>query len=107
MNQEQVTGVIRVVVPFVCALLAAQGVSLFGDAALTAQITAAVIGVVSVAWAIWAHTNTSKIIAAAAIDPGVKILIPPDVEATSRGIAALVKDTITTPNVTSTRPGEI
>ena len=101
MNQEQVTGVIRVVVPFVCALLAAQGVSLFGDAALTAQITAAVIGVVSVAWAVWAHTNTSKIIAAAAVDPGVRIQIPPEVMAASPGIKNVVKDP-STPNVTST-----
>lgn len=101
MNQEQVTSFVRIIVPVIAAWLAAKGVPGLGDPGIVAQIISIAIGVVALAWGFWAHTNTSKIISAAAVDPEVRIQIPPHVMAASPGIKDVVNDT-SIPNVTST-----
>jgi hypothetical protein len=105
MNQEQVTALIRPIVVGFLTFLAAKGIPGVTDPGVITLATSVVGGAIMLAWAVWAHTNTSKIANAAGVDPEIKIQIPPHVEATSPGIAKLVKDNIATPNVTSTRTG--
>jgi hypothetical protein len=104
MNQEQVFGLLRLVVTAVCGWLAAQGFSMFGDSALVVQIVSAVIAVATAVWTVVAHTNAAKLQSAASVDPGVKITVPTKVMADDSKIAALVKNT-DVPNVVAVRPG--
>jgi hypothetical protein len=100
MNQDQLTAVLRVVVPAVCAWMASQGFTVFGDNGLVLQLTAALIAIAAVAWTFIKHTDAAKLQSAAAVDPGVKISIPPSVMAEDKNIAALVKNP-DVPNVTA------
>jgi glycine cleavage system regulatory protein len=103
MNQDQVTGILRVVVPAVCTWLASQGFSMFGDSAIVVQITAALVAVFAVVWSFMKHTTAAKIEAVAAIDTGsndkVKVSVPVSLIAADSKVAAVVADQ-TVPNVT-------
>ena len=100
MNQEQVVGMLRVIVPAACVWLASQGFSFFGDAAVVAQVVSALIAIIAVVYSFLAHTNAAKLAAAAAVDPKVKILVPDHVAAEDEKVAALVANPAV-PNVTS------
>lgn len=100
MNQEQLVGMLRVVIPAACMWLASQGFSFFGDAGVVAQIVAALIAVVAVGYSFVAHTNAAKLASAAAVDPKVKILVPDHVAKDDEKVAALVANPAV-PNVTS------
>lgn len=99
-NQDQITGVLRVVIPMLCTWLATMGISALGDANIVAQITTVAIGVVAVVWTLWAHTNAQKLKAAAAIDPHISIQVPERVIVNDVHIGAVVADK-NIPNVTS------
>lgn len=99
MNQDQLIGIARIIIPAVCTWLAAKGLSAFGDAGIVAQITALVIGAIAVGWSFYSHTDAAKIKAAAKIDPEVKIVVPANVIASSKSIQTLVHDD-NVPNVT-------
>jgi hypothetical protein len=98
-NQEQVIGVLRIIIPAACAWLAAKGFSALSDSGIVAEITAAAIAVFAVVWSFLAHTDAAKIKSAAAIDPQVKIQIPRELMVTNKAVASLVHDD-STPNVT-------
>lgn len=98
-NQDQIAGIIRVVIPVICTWLATRGFSMFGSAEVVAEITAAAIAIVAVSWSFLAHTDTAKLKSAAAIDPNIKIQVPRDLMASNKDIASLVHDD-TVPNVT-------
>jgi hypothetical protein len=98
-NQEQVIGVLRVIIPVVCTWLVAKGFSAFSDAGIVAEITTTAIAIVAVVFAFLAHTDAAKIKSAAAVDPQVEIQVPRGLMVTNKGIASLVHDD-NTPNVT-------
>jgi hypothetical protein len=109
MNQEQVTGFLRIAVPFACAWLAAKGIPVFGDATVVSyvvQIAAAGIGLTSTIMSVMAHTNAAKLKSAAAVggDDPVKISVPASVIKADSNVAALVKNT-DVPNVVALKPG--
>jgi hypothetical protein len=104
MNQDQLTGILRVVVPALCALLASKGISIFGDNGVVVDITAAAISLAAVYWSFVKHTDAAKLQSAAGVDPGVKITVPTKVMAADSKVAALVKNT-DVPNVVAVRPG--
>jgi hypothetical protein len=99
MNYEQITGILKIVVPVVCAILAPIGFSGFSDPATIGAITTGVVAIGAGLWSYFSHTNAAKIASAAAIDPEVKVLIPTHVMADDPKVAALVADT-SVPNVT-------
>lgn len=100
MNQEQIIGMLRVIVPAACMWLATQGFSFFGDAAVVAQVVSALIAVVAVVYSFLAHTNAAKLASAATVDPKVKVLVPDHVAENDEKVAALVANPAV-PNVTS------
>ena len=98
-NQDQITGILRIIVPVICTWLATSGFSLVGSAEVQAQILAIATGLISVIWSYFAWRNSSKIKNAANIDPQIKIIVPQHVAAADSGIAAVVKDNLNYPNV--------
>ncbi len=98
-NQEQVYGILRVIVPVICTWLAAKGFSSFSDVGIVAEITAAAIAVAAVVSSFINHTDAAKLKMAAKIDPQVKIQVPKSLMVYNKGVASLVHDD-TTPNVT-------
>lgn len=100
MNQDQIAGIVRILVPSVCAWLAAKGLPWLGNADVVAQVTTAVIAGLAVAWSIWRHTNAQKLKAAADVDPGVQITVPQKVADADSKVKAVVADA-SVPNVTS------
>lgn len=98
-NQDQVAGIIRIIVPAVCTWLAAKGFSAFGDAGLVAQISAVVIGVAAIAWSFISHTDSSRLKSAAAVDPQVEVQVPSSLMISDPRVANLVHD-VAVPNVT-------
>jgi hypothetical protein len=103
MNQDQIGGIARIIVPAVCTWLAAKGMSWFGDEGVAAQITVIVIAVAALVWSYFSHTNAAKLRAAAAIDPALTISVPEHVVTDDLGVARLVHDP-QTPNVTIVAP---
>ena len=99
MNYEQITGVLKIAVPFICAWLAAKGLSGLGDTSVVAAITTAVIALGAAGWSFLAHTDAAKLKAAAAVDPSIKIVVPSAVAAANPSIQAVVNDS-NVPNVT-------
>jgi hypothetical protein len=97
-NREQFTGSLRILVPAVCAWLAAQGFKEFSDSTIVTDITVAIITIGSVLWSFVAHTDASKIESVASIDPMIRISIPEHVLKNDTSVEAIVKD-ITVPNV--------
>jgi hypothetical protein len=104
MNQDQLTNMLKVIVPFACALLASSGIKIFGDSSIVLQITSAVIAVAAVVWTFVSHTDAAKLQSAAAVDPGVKISVPVSVMNDDVKVAALVQNT-DVPNVVALKPG--
>lgn len=88
MNQDQVLGILRIIVPAVCTWLAAKGFSTFGDAGVVAQISAAVVGIAAVAWSFHSHTETSKLNAVTAMPEVDKIVVTPSGPNTAAAVAA-------------------
>ncbi len=101
MNREQITGIIRIIIPAICGWLGTAGFSALGDSNFVAAVTTVIITLGSVAWSIFSHTAAAKLESAAEVDPGIKIQVPPRVMAENPGIHALVRDD-NVPNVTST-----
>jgi hypothetical protein len=106
MNEDQATGVLRVIVPAICTWLASQGFAMFGDSAIVVQITAAVVAIGAVVWSFLKHTDSAKLQAAAAIDPNIDIKVPVNVLAKDDNVAKLVADS-TVPNVTAVKPADV
>jgi hypothetical protein len=100
MNYEQITGILKILVPTILAILAPIGFSGLSDPATMGAITTAVVAIGASLWSYFAHTNAAKLKAAAAVDPKIQIVVPPSVQAASPDIAAVVADH-TVPNVTS------
>lgn len=98
MNQDQVAGILRIVVPAVCTWLAAKGFSAFGDAGVVAQITAVAVALAAIAWSFLRHTDAAKLEAAANVDPQVEVKVPQSLVNTNLQIANLV-DNASVPNV--------
>lgn len=92
MNQDQIAGIIRIVVPAVCTWLAAKGFSAFGDAGVIGQISAAAVALAAIAWSILRHTDASKLKAAADVSPGVEVKVPPSLIESDKHVAGLVRD---------------
>jgi hypothetical protein len=108
MNQDQLNGTLRIVVPAICAWLAAKGLSVLGNEQVigyVVQIAAAGIGLAAAVMSFKAHTTAAKLEAVAAIDPKVEIKVPLHVIVEDEKVAALVKDP-TVPNVTAVKPPE-
>lgn len=102
MNIDQINGILRIIIPTLCGLLATF-VPALGDQAIIAQITTAVLAVGAVIWSIMATTNAAKITAAAAVDKSIKITVPEHVMIADPAVAAVVKDA-TIPNVVALKP---
>lgn len=91
-NQDQVTGVIRILVPAVCTWLAAKGWSMFGDTGVQAQVIVIAIGIVSITWSFFDHSDSAKMKAVARIDPGVKVTVPDHVTDNNNSVRTVVDD---------------
>jgi hypothetical protein len=102
MNQDQLVGISRIVVPAVCTWLAAKGFSFLGDTGLQGQIVAIVVGVGAVVWSYYTHTDSAKLRSAAGVDSQISIEVPNRVMANDQGVADLVMDN-NVPNVTAKR----
>jgi hypothetical protein len=92
MNQDQISGMVRIIVPAVCAWLAAKGFSWFGDEGVPAQIAVVVVGIASLVWSYFSHSDSSRLRSAAAIDPQIKISVPEYVIANNPEVARVVHD---------------
>ena len=103
-NQEQVYGILRVIIPVICTWLAAKGFSAFSDVGIVADITAAAVAVAAVISSFLNHTDAAKLKAAANTDPQVQIQVPRSLMVSNKGVASLVHDD-TTPNVTRLNEG--
>jgi hypothetical protein len=104
MNYEQITGILKIAVPVILAILAPIGFSSFSDPATVSAITAGTVAVGAGIWSYFSHTNAAKIASVAAIDPGMKVLVPHAVIAEDPKVASLVADT-SVPNVTKLPSG--
>lgn len=100
-NQDQVAGILRILIPAVCTWLAAKGFSAFGDTGLVGQLTAVAIGVAALAWSFLSHTDASRLKSAAAVDPQVQVHVPSSLMASDPHVASLVRDD-SVPNVIQT-----
>jgi hypothetical protein len=100
MNFDQITAVLRVIVPTLCAWLAARGFSGLSDAGTVATVTTAVVAVGASIWSIYIHTDASKLKSAARVDPGIQVVVPQQVADASPAISTVIKDVpnVTTPN---------
>jgi len=98
-NQDQITGILHIIIPVVCTWLAAKGFSAFSDAGIVAEVTTVVISLVAVVWSIMTHTASAKLRSAAAVDPQVQIQVPRSLKVYNKNIASLVHDD-SVPNVT-------
>ena len=98
-NQDQITGILRIVIPVICTWLAAKGFSAFSDTGIVAGVTTVAVSIAAVVWSIITHTDAAKIKSAAAIDPQVQIQVPRTLMIDNKNIASLVHDD-TVPNVT-------
>lgn len=98
-NQDQITGILRIIIPVICTWLAAKGFSAFNDAGIVAGITTVAVSLAAVVWSIMTHTDAAKIKSAAAIDPQLKIQVPRSLMIDNKNIASLVHDDAV-PNVT-------
>ncbi len=76
MNQDQINGMLRILVPAICSWLASQGISVLDDSNVVSGIIAALIAVGAVAWSIFVHTNSAKIASVSEIDRSIKIEVP-------------------------------
>jgi hypothetical protein len=90
MNYEQITGILKILIPTVCAILAPIGFSGLSDPTTVAAITTGIIAIGAALWSYFSHTNAAKLQAAAAVDPGVKVLVPTQVMDNDPKVAALV-----------------
>lgn len=104
-NQDQITGILRIIIPVACAWLAAKGFSAFSDAGIVAQVTTIIISLAAVVWSVITHTDSAKIKSAAAIDPQVQIQVPRSLMIDNKKIASLVHDDAV-PNVTKLSEGQ-
>jgi hypothetical protein len=91
-NQDQISGILRVVVPALCTWFAAKGLSWFGDEGVQAQLAAVVVGIAALVWSYFSHTNANKLRAAAAINPDIKIDVPTHVVTADPSLAKVVDD---------------
>jgi hypothetical protein len=105
MNYEQITGILKIVVPVICAILAPIGFSGLSDPGTVATITTGVLAIGAATWSYFAHTNAAKLQAAAAVDPEVKVLVPSHVITDDPKVAALVHSTAV-PNVVKLTPSQ-
>jgi hypothetical protein len=109
MNQDQLNGTLRIVVPAICAWLAAKGLSVLGNEQVigyVVQIAAAGIGLAAAVMSFKAHSTAGKLEAAAAIDKKLKIEVPIHVIVEDNKVAALVADP-SVPNVTAVKPPDL
>ena len=90
MNWDQLSGIVRVVVPAICTWLAAKGFSWLGDEGVEAEIGAVVVGVIAIVWSYLHHSEANKLKAAAKIDPTIRIEVPNHIVNSSPAIAQLV-----------------
>ena len=104
MNYEQITGILKIVIPVLCAVLAPIGFSGLGDATTVAAITTGAVAIGAAVWSYFSHTNAAKLQAAAGVDPEVKVLVPTHLIGTDDKIAALVTNN-DVPNVVKLTPG--
>jgi hypothetical protein len=98
MNQDQISGIIRILVPAVCTWLAAKGFNWFGDEGVQAQVAVVIVGVASLVWSYFSHTDSARLRSAAAVDPSIRIAVPEHVVAVNPEVAKVVHDE-TVPNV--------
>ncbi len=98
MNQDQISGIVRIVVPMVCTWLAAKGFSWFGDEGVPAQVAVVVVGIASLVWSFFSHTDSARLRAAAEVDPAISIAVPEHVVANNPEVARVVHDD-SVPNV--------
>lgn len=92
MNQDQISGIVRIIIPMVCTWLAAKGFNWFGDEGVPAQIAVVVVGIASLVWSYFSHTDSARLRAAAEVDPGIRIAVPEHVVAVNPEVARVVYD---------------
>ncbi len=98
-NQDQITGILRVLIPVICTWLAAKGFTVFSDTGIVGDIITVVVSLIAMVWAVMTHTDSAKIKSAAAIDPQLQIQVPRSLMIDNKKVASLVHDD-TVPNVT-------
>jgi hypothetical protein len=86
MNQSQISGIVRIIVPAVLAYAAGAGwIKIEDSAAYTDAIVGSAVGLVSLAMLIWsgfANTHSQTVASAAAIPEVSKVEIKPTTEGT-------------------------
>jgi hypothetical protein len=70
MNQDQIMGILRATVPAALAYIAGKG---WIPAGATSDVAAAVISLGAAAWSVFAHSDSAKIAATAALPTIAKI----------------------------------
>jgi hypothetical protein len=64
-NEDQVLGILRIILPMALAWLAGKG---YITNSAVADITAALVGLVAAVWSGWAHTQAATVAKVAAMD---------------------------------------
>ncbi len=103
-NQAQVVGALRIIIPMICTWAAAKGFTALSDSGVVADIVTVAIGLVAVIYSYLAHTDAAKIRSAADVDPKIQIQVPRELMVYNKGVASLVHDDAT-PNVTKLNEG--
>jgi hypothetical protein len=94
MNQAQINGILRAVVPALMAYLAAKG---YLSDSMAAEVGAAIITVASAIWSAAAHTDANALKAVEAM-PDVKAIVP------VAGAAGAVAEAISDPARSKIQP---
>jgi len=76
MNSDQVLGALRALVPTIVAYAVGKG---WIPAASAADVGAAIIALGAAGWSVYAHTNTNKIAAVAALPDVQKVVTTPTI----------------------------
>ncbi len=95
MNQEQINGIIRILVPTICGLIATH-ISAFGNPDTVGLITTALIAIAAVGWSIFANTHNSQLKAVEQMKD-MKIVVGPQAAMVAQDAA---RDT-SRPNITT------
>ena len=74
MNQEQLLGIVRVIVPVLLSYVAGSGWIATGD---IAQITAAIVTLAAVIWSVFAHAKANMVKTVAALPEVSKVEVHP------------------------------
>lgn len=99
LNLAQVNGIVRILIPAICAFLATHGLSYLGSADVQTQVVAVVLALAAAVWSYFAHSNAAVLKNAANIDPGIAIKVPDHIAAKDHAVQKLIDDNVKWPQI--------